>query len=65
MDEEIESLIDKAGRNAVFARARALGWSGDAPKWVWRQIAQEIIDGKPSPYDTRPLHEQVLGFRLF
>lgn len=66
MDEELEALIDRVGRAAVFSRARALGWSqGNAPKWVWRNIALEIERGVPPPHDSRPLHEQVLGLRLF
>lgn len=66
MDEDLESMIDRVGRDAVFARARAHGWGGsNPPKWVWRDIAREVERGDPPPYDGRPLHEQVLGFRLF
>lgn len=40
----VEQLIDMAGRQEVFARARALGWVGSIPPlWVWNQIAVEII----------------------
>lgn len=40
----IERLIDEAGREEVFRRARELGWSdGGAPLFVWNGIAQDII----------------------
>ena len=41
----VESAIDQAGRAAVFARAKSLGWSvaNPAPLWVWNQIAYQII----------------------
>ena len=40
---ELESSIDKVGRDAVFARARELGWLDDAPPiWVWRCIVAEL-----------------------
>ena len=40
-----ERLIDKAGRQKVFDRARALGWSAsnNPPVYVWAQIAHDII----------------------
>ncbi|UFS83222.1 hypothetical protein LPB79_13295 [Rhizobium sp. T136] len=43
--QSVEQLIDQAGRDDVFARARALGWSSamPAPLWVWNQIAVEIL----------------------
>jgi hypothetical protein len=46
--ESVEALIDAAGRDAVFARARSLGWSGPAPLWVWQQIALEVMHGRPA-----------------
>lgn len=41
----VEADIDRAGRLAVFERARELGWSAamPAPLWVWNAIAVEII----------------------
>jgi hypothetical protein len=44
----VEALIDEAGRSAVFARARDLGWTNGMlpPLWVWNQIAVEIIQQK-------------------
>lgn len=67
MDEDLEKRIDEVGRDRVFSRARALGWvAGSSPPiWVWRQIVEDVANGAPYPYDPRPLHEQVLGFRLF
>lgn len=44
VDAELESLIDRAGRDEVFARASELGWvGGTPPKWVWREIANEVL----------------------
>lgn len=45
MDHELEALIDQAGRDRVFDAALQAGWlSGHpVPKWVWRQIASDII----------------------
>lgn len=68
MDQSIERMIDEAGREAVFARAEALGWPpGSAvPTWVWQQIAAEVKRGdRGLSVPPKPLHEQVLGFRLF
>ena len=41
---EIEAIIDRVGRDAVFARARSAGWlpGQPAPLWVWKQICEEI-----------------------
>jgi hypothetical protein len=66
-DGELEKLIDEAGRSAVFARARALGWaSGDAPpKWVWQQIAADVKAGRPSGAPPQRLDEALLGFKLW
>jgi hypothetical protein len=45
--ETVERLIDEAGREQVFRRARELGWGGSLPPlWVWHQIAAEIISGR-------------------
>jgi len=42
--QSVEQLIEAAGRGAVFARARDLGWgSSTPPLWVWNQIAMEVI----------------------
>lgn len=43
--QSVEQLIDQAGREAVFAKASALGWSSamPAPLWVWNQIAVEVL----------------------
>jgi len=43
--DDLEALIDKAGRSKVFARARQLGWlDGNMPPiWVWRGICYEVM----------------------
>lgn len=66
MDEELERLIDDAGRTAVFERARLLGWSQECPPpaWVWREIAADVKDGKPSGLPPKRMDEALLGFRL-
>jgi len=44
MNDGIERLIDRAGRDRVFARAKAAGWTGyGAPEFVWRMIAVQLI----------------------
>lgn len=48
IDHELEALIDRAGRDAVFSRARALGWSSPPPKWVWQGICADIIQRRGS-----------------
>lgn len=46
LDDGLEALIDKAGRDKVMAAAKALGWGQETPpKLVWQQIASEIIAG--------------------
>jgi len=50
--EMVEANITRAGRDEVFRRARALGWGGPAPLWVWNQIAFEVIAGGYSPSDS-------------
>ena len=41
---DVEHLIDRAGRERVFAKAREQGWGGhNPPLWVWAQICQEIL----------------------
>lgn len=48
--EIVEANITKAGREAVFSRARVLGWDGPAPLYIWNQIALEVMaDGQKSP----------------
>lgn len=44
-EDDIEALIDSAGRSNVFAQAELLGWNtgNPPPKWVWRQIADQIL----------------------
>jgi hypothetical protein len=56
MDDELEALIDKAGRDRVFARAQTYGWSASSspPKWVWRQIAEEVLAGTPPAVPPPP-----------
>lgn len=51
MSEELEKLIDKAGRDRVFATARYNGWSfyNLPPEWVWKSICYELLQK-----DTRP-----------
>lgn len=68
MDEELEKEIDDAGREAVFARARANGWSVDnpPPKWVWQGLCHEVRRSYSSPQQPPPsLSEAIFGFRLF
>ncbi|MDQ0303790.1 hypothetical protein [Ancylobacter polymorphus] len=43
---ELEAHIEEAGREEVFAHARALGWTGGAPMWVWHAIASEVQSRK-------------------
>lgn len=42
--EQLEAYIDYVGRDAVFAKARELGWSPDhsPPQWAWGQIAAQV-----------------------
>ena len=42
----LEAHIEEAGREEVFAHARALGWTGGAPMWVWHAIASEVQSRK-------------------
>lgn len=47
--EIVEARISEAGRERVFARARALGWVGNEPPlWVVNIIALEIMATRPS-----------------
>jgi hypothetical protein len=48
LDQELESVIDDIGRDAVFDRAREVGWRyGDTPpKWVWWGIVAELREKK-------------------
>lgn len=64
MDEALEAMIDRAGREAVFQRAREYGWHGAPPKWVWRQIADDVKNNRPSGMPPQRLDEALLGFRL-
>jgi|GEM_PF-5940453 len=42
-DAQVEALIDSAGRDKVFAKAKALGWGEQVPpKWVWVEIALDL-----------------------
>lgn len=42
-DQELEKAIEAIGRDRVFARARALGWTeGSPPKWVWWGVVAEL-----------------------
>jgi hypothetical protein len=64
----LEDLIDEAGREAVFERARTYGWGhgSNPPSWVWADIAREVKAGAPpSAPPPRGLDEAILGFRLF
>ena len=47
-DNDLEKLITEAGRDEVFAFAAANGWSTANPpeKWVWRQLAHEVLRRK-------------------
>jgi hypothetical protein len=44
-NEELERLIDRAGRDRVFEIANRLGWGpySAPPIYVWRQIAEGLI----------------------
>ena len=55
MDEQLESAIDAAGRNRVFALMKEMGWGpGGAPKWAWYEAAQIVIKSPPKekPHET-------------
>lgn len=48
-DADLEALIDKAGRDKVFAVAKVEGWEGmNPPKWVWAKIAADLLSGRIS-----------------
>ncbi len=57
-DENVEKIIDEAGRARVFQRARELGWTDDTPpRWVWVQISHELLQAdrnqrRDSGYDS-------------
>lgn len=44
MDADLEKAIDDLGRERVFGRARAIGWTAEmmVPKWVWWGIVAEL-----------------------
>lgn len=72
MDQELEAAIDAAGREKVFAVARANGWGSynPPPKYVWWQIIERLNAGPMTHplrmQDSRPLlHEQITGLRLW
>lgn len=46
MDAELEALIDRAGREKVFAHMHANGWTGTMapPKWVWEMACAAVRD---------------------
>ena len=46
IDDDLEDLIEVAGRGRVFSLLEATGWKrGDigVPKWVWRQACHEVL----------------------
>ena len=46
-DAQVEALIESAGRERVFEHAKRLGWGTETPpKWVWQQIALDIVSGR-------------------
>jgi hypothetical protein len=51
MDAELEARIDRVGRQRVFYRMAALGWTPGSrpPKWAWGSLVDELEAG------TRPL----------
>lgn len=65
MDEELEALIDRAGRERVFTRARTYGWSAGAhpPKWVWQEICLEIM-AEGDKAGREPLSVAVINVAL-
>ncbi len=50
MDEKLEALIDRAGREEVFALVRAAGWSSGStpPKHVWQDACRILLSAQPS-----------------
>lgn len=69
MDANIEALIDRAGRDRVFAAMRSVGWgAGGAPKWVWQAAACEVIrrGTQKNPAEPEPSGDCVKGgnFRM-
>lgn len=61
--EHVERLIDEAGREAVFDRARALGWTQTAPPlWAWQQIALEVKAAKLAEAQQRLAGMTPAGF---
>ena len=66
MDEALESAIDEVGRDRVFARARAHGYSpgsGAIEKWMWWQIVRDLRENVGPP--PQRLDVELLGFKLF
>ena len=53
-DKDLEAAIDTVGRDRVFDRARALGWSAaNSPeKWVWWGIVAELR-GEANPSEVK------------
>lgn len=79
IDNELETAIDAIGRDRVFDRARALGWSVAVTpeKWVWWGIVEELRNhdkfGTPLAYPVSRLYHyppryvsigEVLGIGL-
>lgn len=54
----LEHMIDKVGRDAVFSRARSIGWRDECPPlWVWECIVAEMLaERKPSQRAAEVLH---------
>lgn len=59
--EAVERMINEAGRDRVFAKARELGWTtGGAPLWVWANICSDIMRASPNPPSPPPSHPSAL-----
>lgn len=62
MDTDLETAIDRAGRERVFTRARQLGWGAGAPKFVWWNIVADlrrVDDGINASRQMLPPHQYM------
>lgn len=50
MDQELEALIDRAGRQQVFDLMRASGWGpyDRPPKFAWQEACRLLLSVQPS-----------------
>lgn len=56
IDENLEALIDEAGRDDVFAAVMALGWKpgDDVPRYIWQEMAYRVAERKRSSATPSP-----------